>query len=92
MCVHYILHMWYYVREHFCELRWRYYQSLMTTVMVGDAQTTWFRFGIGVFQWYTTSTIVFNAGFNTSFEQVAPLEKECGFNSGIKARGCVVCW
>ena len=40
---------WYHLPEHFCELMWRYYEGLMASVMVGEAQTAWLRFGIGVF-------------------------------------------
>ena len=65
--------------EHFCELMWRSYEGLMASVMFKDAQTAWFRFGIGVFQGCTISTVLFNAGFNTSFEHLALLEEEYGY-------------
>ena len=29
----------------------------------------------------TISTVSFNAGFNTSFEHLTPLEEECGYQS-----------
>ena len=48
-------------------------------MVVGDPQTAWFRFGIGVFQGCTISTVLFNAAFNTSFEHLTPLEEECGY-------------
>ena len=77
---------WYHVPEHFCELMWRYYEGLMASVMVGDAQTAWFRFGIGVFQGCTISTVLFNAAFNTSFEHLTPLEEECGYQFRDQSR------
>ena len=70
---------WYHVPEHFCELMWRYYEGLMASVMVGELQTPWFRFGVGVFQGCTVSTILFNVGFNTSFEHLSVLEDECAY-------------
>ena len=36
----------------------------------------WFRF---VQFGCTISTVLFNAGFNTSFEHLTPLEEECGY-------------
>ena len=83
---------WYHVPEHFCELMWRYYEGLIASVMVRDAQTAWFRFGIGVFQGCTLSTVLFNAGFNTSFEHLARWRKSADINSWIKAHGCVMAW
>ena len=77
---------WYHVPEHFCELMWRYYEGLMASVMVGDAQTAWFRFGIGVFQGCTISTVLFNAAFHTSFEHLTPLEEECGYQFRDQSR------
>ena len=53
--------------------------SVMASVMVGDAQTAWFRYGIGVFQGCTISTVLSNAGFDTSFEHLTSLEEECGY-------------
>ena len=62
---HSLIHVsleWYHVPEHFCELMWRYYEGPMASVMVGDAQPAWFRFGIGVFQGCTISIVLFNTG------------------------------
>jgi len=74
------------VPEHFCEHMWRYYEGLMASVMVGDAQTAWFRFGIGVFQGCTILTVLFNACFSTSFEHLTPLEEECGYQFRDQSR------
>lgn len=57
----------------------------MATVLVGNKQTPWFRFGIGVFQGCTVSTILFNVAFNTSFEHLSVLEDECAYNFFPKA-------
>lgn len=70
---------WYWVPEEFCELMWHYYEGLMASVSVGKAQTPWFWFGIGVFQGCTVSTVLFNAGFNTSFQHLGTLETNCGY-------------
>ena len=70
---------WYHVPKHFCELMWRYYKGLMASMMIGDAQTAWFRFSIGVFQGCTIPTVLFNAGFDTSFEHLTRLEEECRY-------------
>ena len=40
----------------------------------------WFRFGKGVFQGCTVSTVLFNIAFHTSFEHSSVLEHECGYN------------
>ena len=55
------------------------YEGLMPSVMVGNAQTICFRFGIGVLQGCNISTVLFHTVFNTSFEYLAPLEEECGY-------------
>ena len=68
---------WYYVPEHFCELIGRYYESLTASVMVGDAHTAWFRFGIGVLRGCTISTVLFYAGFNTT-EMLRVGHRICG--------------
>ena len=71
---------WYWVPSGFCELMWKYYEGLMASVIVGTQQTPWFRFGKGVFQGCTVSTVLFNIAFNTSFEHLSVLEHECGHN------------
>ena len=71
---------WYWVPSGFCELMWKYYEGLMASVIVGTQQTPWFRFGKGVFQGCTVSTVLFNIAFNTSFEHLSVLEHECGYN------------
>ena len=72
-------------------LLWRYCEGPMATVMIGDKQTPWCRFGIGVFPqscsvwvfdttliWYRgVSTVLFNVGFNTTFAHLAPFEDDC---------------
>jgi hypothetical protein len=70
---------WYHVPDHFCELMWRYYEGLMACVLVGKETTPWFRFGIGVFQGCTVSTILFNAAFNTVFEHLSVIEDDCAY-------------
>ena len=78
---------WYHVPEHFCELMWHYYEGLMASVTMGEAQTPWFWFGIGVFQGCTVSTVLFNAGFNTSFQHLSTLESSCGYQFRYERKG-----
>jgi len=69
---------------------WHYYEGLMASVSVGKAQTPWFWFGIGVFQGCTVSTVLFNAAFNTSFQHLAPLETNCGYQFRYERKGKVL--
>ena len=84
--VHFSLE-WYHVPDHFCELMWHYYEGLMASVMVGKSQTDWFWFGIGVFQGCTVSTVLFNAGFNTSFQHLRPLQEDCAYQFRYERKG-----
>ena len=47
-------------------------------MLVGQEQTKWFRFGIGVFQGCTLSTMLFNTAFNTVFQKVSTLTQSHG--------------
>ena len=78
---------WYHVPDQFRQLMWHYYEGLMASVMVGKLQTDWFWFGIGVFQGCTVSTVLFNAGFNTTFQHLQSLKADCAYQFRYEKKG-----
>ena len=71
---------WYFVPSEFAEIVFMYYEGLVASVMVGNEQTVWFRFMIGVFQGCTLSTILFNTAFNTVFDNLAAVRSQYGYS------------
>ena len=70
---------WYHIPVGFSEIIFAYYEGLVASVLVGQEQTKWFRFGIGVFQGCTLSTMLFNTAFNTVFQKVSTLTQSHGY-------------
>ena len=66
---------WYHVPDGFAQTVFTYYEGLMASVIVGNEQTSWFRYQQGVFQGCTLSTVLFDTAFNTVFDSIMGYEE-----------------